>query len=83
MALGTPVIATQKGAEGLLVKNGDNILLADSPQDFAAAVIRALDDADLRNRLALAGRQLVETQYNWDAIGCQLAQFIEEIIEKR
>jgi glycosyltransferase involved in cell wall biosynthesis len=31
MALGTPVVATSKEAEGLLVRHGENILLVDSP----------------------------------------------------
>jgi hypothetical protein len=39
-----PVISTTIGAEGIQTRDGENILLADSPQEFAAAVLRVLAD---------------------------------------
>ena len=39
MALGTPVVSTSKGAEGLLAANGRSILVADEPERFASGVI--------------------------------------------
>ena len=83
MALGTPVISTRKGAEGLNVTDGETILIADSPEEFAAAVNRLLNDPDLRTRLSIAGRQLVEAQYDWGIVGRQLSQFVEETVEKK
>jgi polysaccharide biosynthesis protein PslH len=65
MSLGTPVVSTSKGAEGLDVKHGQHLLIADDPQEFAQAVIRLLSDLELRNRLAENGLQLVEEKYNW------------------
>src|SRR5262249_51624534 len=50
MAVGTPVVTTRKGAEGLDVEHGENILIADSPDAFAKAVLRVLDDFVLRAR---------------------------------
>ena len=49
MAAGVPVVSTSIGAEGLAVANDKDILLADSPADFADACIRLLDDAALRD----------------------------------
>ena len=46
MALHTPVVTTHKGAEGLDVKHGLNILIADTPDEFAGNIIRLLDDPD-------------------------------------
>lgn len=65
MALGTPVVSTSKGAEGLGVKHQENILIADEPDRFAHAVIDLLCDDELRNRLSSNARQLVQDQYNW------------------
>ena len=79
MALGTPVVATSKGAEGLDVTNGGNILLADEPEAFANAVIRLLGDPSLRASLAQEGRALVETKYGWEEIGRKLDGVVERI----
>jgi glycosyltransferase involved in cell wall biosynthesis len=72
MALGTPVVSTSKGAEGLTVTPEQDILIADSPEAFAAQVVRVLDDFVLRAQLASNGRRLVERLYTWDRIGAEL-----------
>src|SRR4029078_2442609 len=78
MALGTPVVTTTKGAEGLSVVHGENILIADSPDAFAREVLRVMDDFVLRARLAANGRRLVELLYTWDRIGAVLENVIKE-----
>jgi len=83
MALGTPVVATHKGAEGLNVKHGDNILLADEPEEIAQAVVRLFSDAALRGRLSQGGRALVEREYDWQTIAERLNSLIEEVADKR
>ncbi len=65
MALGTPVVSTSKGAEGLDVSPGNDILIADSPEQFAAAVCRLLDDGRLRQAIAEQARRTVVEQYDW------------------
>jgi glycosyltransferase involved in cell wall biosynthesis len=72
MALGTPVVSTTKGAEGLEVCDGEHVLLAPDPATFARRVVDLLDSANLRERLAAAARELVEVKYNWDVIGPSL-----------
>jgi glycosyltransferase involved in cell wall biosynthesis len=83
MAMGTPVVATTKGAEGLDVTNGKNILLADVPTDFADRVLTLLNDSALRERLSVNGRRLVESTYDWNSIGDQFECFIQKIVERR
>jgi len=80
MALGTPVVATRKGAEGLDVIDGEHLLLADDPQSFANAVLVLLGDANIRARLAQNARRLVETHYDWAAIGDQFVQLVEDAV---
>lgn len=79
MALGTPVVATSKGAEGLAVTSGDDILIADDPEEFAAQTSRLLGDPALRGRLSAAGRRLVEERYGWSAIGAQFTRLVESL----
>jgi glycosyltransferase involved in cell wall biosynthesis len=65
MSLGTPVVSTSKGAEGLDVAHEKHILIADTPQQFAGEVIRLLLDPNFRQVLAENGKRLVSEQYNW------------------
>jgi glycosyltransferase involved in cell wall biosynthesis len=83
MALGTPVVSTSKGAEGLEVTHGEDILIADTPTEFADALLRLLDDRALRARLATNGRKLVESQYGWEGIGEKLDQLLREVVKEK
>lgn len=78
MALGTPVVATPKGAEGLNVVNGEHCLIASSPEAFAAQTVSLLRRADLRERFAASARSLVEREFSWEQIGRQFVGLIEE-----
>lgn len=79
MALGTPVVSTTKGAEGLNVTPGRDILIADDPAEFAAQVVRLLGDCSLREQLATNARRLVEQQYDWDQIGKKFVNLVESV----
>ncbi len=66
LAMQTPVVSTSMGAEGLIGTRP--LLLADSPSDFAAAVLRLLDDPALRQQLGTDGRRFVQQYYDWEVI---------------
>lgn len=83
MALGTPVISTSKGVEGLDVVDGEQVLIADDAATFAAAVERLLDDPELRWRLAANGRRFVREHHDWDRIAPRLADLLQEIAARR
>jgi glycosyltransferase involved in cell wall biosynthesis len=68
MAAGAPVVSTTIGAEGLGVRDGDTIRIADSPEDFADACIALLEDAAERERLRGRALQMVTEQYSWEAV---------------
>lgn len=76
MALGVPVVSTTKGAEGLNVHHGEDILIADAPQALADAVVLLMNDDALRARLVKAGRALVEREYDWGVIAAQLNELL-------
>lgn len=68
MALGKAIVSTSLGCEGYPVTSGQELLIADTPQDFARCVVGLLGDARRREELGRAGRRFVEERYDWRAI---------------
>ncbi len=64
-ARGIPVVSTRVGVEGIDVRAGEHLLVADEPREFADATIKIIQDPSAAARLARAGRQLVESRYDW------------------
>ncbi len=69
LSMKKPMVSTRIGCEGIDLKDGHSVLLADSPRDFADAVIRLLGDASLRRSLAENGATLARQKYDWSVIG--------------
>jgi len=68
MAMGKAVVATRLGAEGFPVTNGQELLLADTPEAFADAVVALLQNPDRRTSLGQAARRFVQTGYDWPVL---------------
>jgi glycosyltransferase involved in cell wall biosynthesis len=68
LASGLPIVSTRVGMEGLEAEPGVHYLAAESPAEWVHTLHGLLGDTRLRQRLALAGRELVEQQYDWPAI---------------
>jgi sugar transferase (PEP-CTERM/EpsH1 system associated) len=68
MAMGKAVVSTTIGAEGLPVHPGQDILIADDPEEFADTTIRLLGDPGRREELGRTARELVTRTYSWDAV---------------
>jgi len=83
MALEPPVVSTSKGAEGLEVTDGEDILIANTPDGFADALLRLLDDSPLRTTLAANARRLVEDRYRWEDIGQELDRVMRQVLQER
>ena len=62
---GLPVVSTGIGAEGALIRDGENILIADSAEAFGDAVMQVLGEPSLREHLIQNGRRWVEENYDW------------------
>ena len=62
MAMGKAVVSTSSGAEGLPVRHGENIILADDPADFARQVVDLLRDVPRRQRFGHAARPACRTK---------------------
>lgn len=71
MAMGRPVVSTTVGVEGLDVRDGQHLLMADDADAFAAAILRLLDDDGLRAGIADAARALLERRFSWAQVARQ------------
>jgi glycosyltransferase involved in cell wall biosynthesis len=69
LAMGTPVVSTTIGAQGLGLCHDNEILLADTPEIFAAETARGLGDSRLRNHLKQAGLETALTRFSWTGLG--------------
>jgi glycosyltransferase involved in cell wall biosynthesis len=76
LARGVPVLSTTLGAEGLDLEPGRDLLVADEPQAFAAALDRLMEDDELCAALARRGRAAAEA-YDWNRVGDRLAAALE------
>jgi len=83
MALGRPVVSTTIGCEGLEVVDGEHLLIADNPEQFAEKTVRLLTDRQLYQHISTNGRQLVETRYDWDKIAGRLMEVYAEVVAQR
>jgi len=82
MAAGKAVVSTTIGAEGLPVKHGDNILLADEPESIARCIVELLSNSGLRTQLGDSARRLVAEGYSWRAVGKTLANTLEAVANR-
>jgi glycosyltransferase involved in cell wall biosynthesis len=67
MSARVPVVSTTIGAEGLDVTPGQNILIGDTPAEFAEACLQLLTDEDERRRLAVAAWEHVSEHHSWES----------------
>lgn len=82
LALGTPVVSTSKGVEGLDLCGGNDAWVADDPQSFADKTLALLNNASLRRQLAAQGRRAVQP-YDWTVIGRDLNALLADVAARR
>ncbi|MBI3696374.1 MAG: glycosyltransferase, partial [Acidobacteria bacterium] len=73
------LVSTTVGAQGLGLTSGDNVILADSPDAFATAVLGLLSNDQAREEMAARGRAFVEARYGWDSLAKKLVTLWEEL----
>ena len=73
LSYGVPCVVTQVGAEAMELESGREVLIADSPRDFAAAVIRLYRDKLLWETLSQNGIDYVRRHYSFAAGRCRVA----------
>jgi glycosyltransferase involved in cell wall biosynthesis len=63
-----PVVTTTVGLEGIDARPGEDVLVADSPEDFSQSVLSLLSDRELQERLCANGRALAVSRYDWQVV---------------
>lgn len=81
LAMGRVLVSTALGVEGIPVVDGEHYLRAESPDDFARQIARVSADSALRDRLALAGRALVEREFGWRELGRRLTRAWHDVAD--
>ena len=80
MAAGIPVVSTTLGAEGLAVKPGENILIADTNDQLVEAIINVVENESQRQQLKTAGRALISDRYDWSRLGANLFEIHQQLL---
>jgi sugar transferase (PEP-CTERM/EpsH1 system associated) len=68
MAMGKAIVSTTRGAEGIEYTPNQHLIIADTPETFARAVVELLRDPQRCRELGRKARALVESKYDWRAI---------------
>lgn len=79
MAMEKPVISTTIGAEGLPVRDGSELLLADTPEAFASTIVRVLKDKDLARRLGTSASTVIRERFGWGGVAHRFAELCESV----
>jgi glycosyltransferase involved in cell wall biosynthesis len=80
MAMGKAIIATPVSLEGIDVRPEEEVLVADSTQDFVRQIGRLLSDKELSRRLGERGRNLVRDRYSWRSRGEVLESRLRKLV---
>ncbi len=80
MAMSKAVVSTSVGAEGLPVQSGENIIVADTPNDFAQSVVSLFRDPNQRRQLGTSARALVQEKYSWPKVAESFARTLRDTI---
>jgi glycosyltransferase involved in cell wall biosynthesis len=82
MAMGTAIVSTSLGVEGVEAVPGRDLLVEDKPAAFAQAVNRLLAEPILAARLGQSARQLAVRQYAWSGAARALENFYREMLDR-
>lgn len=83
LAQGVPVVTTAVGAEGLLARDGEDLLVAADAPGFASAAVRLAQDPALRKRLGAGGRAAVSDHYSAEQVRRQRNEIYAEVVTKK
>ncbi|MFB2974892.1 glycosyltransferase family 4 protein [Microseira sp. BLCC-F43] len=75
-----PVVSTTKGAEGLKVRDGEHLLIADKVDEIVAAVQQLWSEPSLGKKLADSAYELVWAEYSWKVSGQRVEQAVQQLL---
>jgi glycosyltransferase involved in cell wall biosynthesis len=83
LACGTPVVASDiKGVGDLLESSNSGIpVIPDNPNELAKAIIKLLNDKQLREQMGKNGREMVVSNYSWENTAKKTIEVFESILD--
>jgi glycosyltransferase involved in cell wall biosynthesis len=83
MAMEKAVVSTSIGAEGLPVTDGEDIILADTPETFASSVIQLLTDPGCAQEVGQRAAAVVRAEFGWDRVADKFAGICDGLVAPR
>ncbi|BAZ48929.1 hypothetical protein NIES4103_15400 [Nostoc sp. NIES-4103] len=83
MASGLPVVTTTLGLGSLKAKLGKEIMVADSPEDFAKTTITLLKDTELAGKVGSQAREFVVNKHSWKVAANQIEELYGHILNQK
>lgn len=80
LAMGRPMVSTTLGCEGVSVRDGEHLLIADSADRFAGAVMQLFDEPEYGATLGRAGRAKMVEEYSWEYAGELLESLYQDVL---
>ncbi|GBD97955.1 MAG TPA: glycosyltransferase [Nitrospirae bacterium] len=81
MAMGVPVVTSSLGLLGLQAMDMQDILVADTPDEFCSKIYKIYNDASLSERIKKNARSCITKNYSWDKIMASYKNLIDEIMQ--
>jgi glycosyltransferase involved in cell wall biosynthesis len=83
MAMEIPVVSTSIGAEGLPVRDGEHLVIADGAERLADEVVRLLQDPSRQGSLARTAAAFVRRECSWERVAADFADICESVAGHR
>lgn len=83
LAAGIPLVTTSVGAQGMDMVSGQDAFVADTPQEFADAIVLLLNDPDLWGRCSSNGRSFMERHFGYSAVSDDVEQIFDTLLKKK
>lgn len=80
LSYGKAIVSTTIGAMGISLKANENIMISDTPEDFADAMIRLHKDENLRFAMGKSARSLAQQKFDVNALGNQISGFYNRLL---
>jgi len=83
MAMQKAIVATPLSCDGIDLENEKHLLIVDTSEAIVKAIVRLIKDGALRQRIALASRQLIESRYTWQRVATQYETLYRTLADRK
>ena len=81
-AMSLPILTTSVGVEGLLFKDKESCLIADSPKDFAKAIELLFEDEQMREKLGKNARKVFDSHYSIEVLTRLREDILKDVLKQ-